>query len=85
MEIASPVGSFQDVPEEVGNVSHVEPGIVFLGDQQQILGQRELAVAQERRWPGSSTRGAGEVLRRGGYRSLPMASSSGWTPAASTA
>ena len=43
-----PVDALEQVPEERGDVVDVERRVVLLGDDQQVLGQRQLPLAEDR-------------------------------------
>ncbi len=48
MQVARPVDAAEHVPKERGDVVHVEPRIVLPGSDPQVLGQRELPLAENR-------------------------------------
>ena len=48
MEIALPVNTFQQTPQEGCDVVNVQSGVIFLGEHQQIFGERQLPLAQYR-------------------------------------
>ena len=48
MQVAPPIDAFEHVAEELGDVLHVQPRVVLAGGDPKILGQRQLAVAQQR-------------------------------------
>src|SRR5262249_6469737 len=47
VEVARPVDALEQVAEEAGDVVDVEGGVVLAGDDEQVLGQRELPLAED--------------------------------------
>src|SRR5262249_35619605 len=47
VEVARPVDALEQVTEEAGDVVDVEGGVVLAGDDEQVLGQGELPLAED--------------------------------------
>ena len=47
VQVAAPVDAFEQVAKKPGHVARAQAGIVVLGDDEQVLGQRELPLAED--------------------------------------
>ena len=63
VQVGSPVDALEQVPEEARDVVDVERRVVFARDDQQVLGQRELPLAEDRV-------GGGQNLLRAPHRRI---------------
>ena len=47
MQVGPPIDAFQQVPQKRGDVVYIEIGRVFLGDDEQVLGERQLPLPEK--------------------------------------